>query len=646
MEPRRWCVAAPPCRCHQPHATPDPHAAAGGLDLCLTLHTEAAAALEASHGAAHAGHHSVRVRCVQPPPEWGAGVPLGGVEAELTTRLEKAGGRILLLRHSEASEAAGQELPLHARCMRAAALGAVAVLVVPDALTPTPAKPAAPAKRGLHMRRHSSAGTGDLHEHMMRSGPVARTAAPICAVPVAMTGRDAVPALLQASQSGERAVLTAGAGLWLAGDRIRVLQACAGRGVTVVCTRRGAVLACGKAAGGRLGLGDVKVDVPALTLLPGLATMPVVQLTVVGSTCFAVTADGRVLTWGQNGHTNDHHRSPREGAGQATDASEACAETCDAGTAKCAHSSRLACLVRSARRPGKMDGTPMGFGGTDTWDRLAPCELPALRGRRITCVAAGEHHALAIDAEGRVFAWGRGKHGQLGLGRAEDRSMPTQVRAQDFPSQPVSAAAGSSHSMVVCAGGEVVVFGSGKALGLGRRGSGVCATPRLLGALAGQRVVGASTHCDAVLAWTREGALFAWGANPSPGLLATGDTHPRWEPTLVTALGDAEVVQACLAPSLALAVTRGGALWSWGAGARTGHGGRGQQRTPRVVDALRCVRVASASASEAHVTACTVDGDLYAWGKATQGRLGLGEEVREEEVRVPRRVGWEGMRVL
>lgn len=44
-----------------------------------------------------------------------------------------------------------------------------------------------------------------------------------------------------------------------------------------------------------------------------------------------------------------------------------------------------------------------------------PHEITTLRGFNISKVACGDHHSLALDSEGRVFAWGDNASGQLGF---------------------------------------------------------------------------------------------------------------------------------------------------------------------------------------------------------------------------------------
>ncbi|KAF1984128.1 RCC1/BLIP-II [Aulographum hederae CBS 113979] len=57
-----------------------------------------------------------------------------------------------------------------------------------------------------------------------------------------------------------------------------------------------------------------------------------------------------------------------------------------------------------------------------------PHEVATLRGFKITNIAAGDNHSMALDHEGRVFVWGDNSCGQLGLDFATDNlfiSKPT-----------------------------------------------------------------------------------------------------------------------------------------------------------------------------------------------------------------------------
>ena len=63
--------------------------------------------------------------------------------------------------------------------------------------------------------------------------------------------------------------------------------------------------------------------------------------------------------------------------------------------------------------------------GLNNWGQLGignrfstsfPTEIMDLSGKNITMVAGGEHHSIACDADGKVWAWGKNDEGQMGLG--------------------------------------------------------------------------------------------------------------------------------------------------------------------------------------------------------------------------------------
>ncbi len=47
--------------------------------------------------------------------------------------------------------------------------------------------------------------------------------------------------------------------------------------------------------------------------------------------------------------------------------------------------------------------------------------------RRITAVAAGLNHTVALTVAGDIFMCGHNKHGALGLGDTVNRFLPTKV---------------------------------------------------------------------------------------------------------------------------------------------------------------------------------------------------------------------------
>ena len=81
-----------------------------------------------------------------------------------------------------------------------------------------------------------------------------------------------------------------------------------------------------------------------------------------------------------------------------------------------------------------------------------------------------------------------------------------------------------------------------------------------------------------------------------------------------------------------LALTAGGALWSWGDGGqgRLGHGDEQAQRQPTKVEVFAGQRVVAVSAGGCHSLAITADGAFFTWGKGESGCLGHGEDLSDQ----------------
>ncbi len=61
---------------------------------------------------------------------------------------------------------------------------------------------------------------------------------------------------------------------------------------------------------------------------------------------------------------------------------------------------------------------------------------------RVTAIAAGGDHSMAVTVGGTLLAFGCNKHGQLGTGDTLDRMVPTEVRRLPHPpGRPCSSSA-------------------------------------------------------------------------------------------------------------------------------------------------------------------------------------------------------------
>jgi alpha-tubulin suppressor-like RCC1 family protein len=133
------------------------------------------------------------------------------------------------------------------------------------------------------------------------------------------------------------------------------------------------------------------------------------------------------------------------------------------------------------------------------------------------------------------------------------------------------------------------------------------------------------------LALTEDGAVMAWGLPCAAlGLGQAQQEAPRTAAQMqVVALPGRERRAARIASGAdhALAVSLGGALFSWGSGAsgELGHGDRVAAYAPKQVVALEGFEVVRAAAGLCHSAVVTTCGKAFAFGFAASGALGCVE---------------------
>ena len=105
------------------------------------------------------------------------------------------------------------------------------------------------------------------------------------------------------------------------------------------------------------------------------------------------------------------------------------------------------------------------LGHGDLLNRHSPELIEALVTFHVSTVSAGDYHSLALSArDGIVFSWGQGRAGRLGHGDEASRSLPTPVTA--LSRIRVSAlAAGSSHTIAIGEDRGWFAWGALEALG-------------------------------------------------------------------------------------------------------------------------------------------------------------------------------------
>ncbi|CAN0423718.1 unnamed protein product, partial [Ectocarpus sp. 12 AP-2014] len=251
-------------------------------------------------------------------------------------------------------------------------------------------------------------------------------------------------------------------------------------------------------------------------------------------------------------------------------------------------------------------------------------------------VCCGRKHTVALMKGGFVMSWGTGYFGQLGHGDNASYRHPRLLRRLDpqrLGERVVQVACGGYHSAVATDAGRVFTWGFNR---YGQCGNGskdnTVPEPSLVdlsrvtpGAVGEVPKVLCGRHHSALV--TRGGALYTWGAcsfgKASLGLQDAEKTVCI--PQEVTFFSDKPLVQAAAGDFHMVALSRKREVFSWGYGAegQGGHGSLLHMRMPRRVSSLQEVPVAQVVCGPWWSMAVTVDGYCYAWGSADGGWTGL-----------------------
>ena len=155
-------------------------------------------------------------------------------------------------------------------------------------------------------------------------------------------------------------------------------------------------------------------------------------------------------------------------------------------------------------------------------------KLPA--GTKVTAIAAGGYHSLAVTSTGQVLAWGDNAYGQLGDGSTTHSDVPVSVKLP-AGSKVTAIAAGCDHSLAVTSTGQVLAWGD-NAYGQLGDGSTTHSDLPVTVKLPGTQVTAVAAGNDHSLALTSTGQMLAWGDNDL-GQLGDGNTTQSHVPVTV-----------------------------------------------------------------------------------------------------------------
>lgn len=196
-------------------------------------------------------------------------------------------------------------------------------------------------------------------------------------------------------------------------------------------------------------------------------------------------------------------------------------------------------------------------------DVLHPRIVKAPHGVRFVQVACGDAHTLALTCNGRIFSCGQGTFGALGLGSSENAYIPTIVDSL-WSFGIVQISCGDNHSVALDIHGRVFTWGRGKFGQLGLGNQMTRDLPNMVSSFSGHRVQQIAAGGDHTLALTESRELYAWGRGHR-GQLGSGRTEDEYSPRRVLGmLSKKKGVQISCGTYHSIALTTDGQTYAWG----------------------------------------------------------------------------------
>jgi alpha-tubulin suppressor-like RCC1 family protein len=256
---------------------------------------------------------------------------------------------------------------------------------------------------------------------------------------------------------------------------------------------------------------------------------------------------------------------------------------------------------------------------------------------RIVQIAAGPKHAVALDRDGTVWAWGRRDNGEIGDGEPKRSGALRAIGPIRVPGLEgiTQIAVDSSHNLALRSDGHVMAWGSNNhgELGLGTRATGwrpaeVPGLDRVVAIAAG---IGSVAGGGASGAVRDDGTVWMWGSNASAMMgNGLGPLSPDDEGGRVLAPIPVKGIKGARSLSLGAGTLR---MWGHHGFGQTGIGPSSDyQKTPVIV---KLTNVAAVYLGGFNSMAVRTDGTLWIWGA---NRIDSGPGFLGKNLRVPTRL--------
>lgn len=280
--------------------------------------------------------------------------------------------------------------------------------------------------------------------------------------------------------------------------------------------------------------------------------------------------------------------------------------------------------------------------------------------------ASGTTNSATPPQKLKVYVFGEGTAGELGLGNVKGAEQAKVPRVNHKLENIVAVTAGGMHGVAIDLAGQVLTWGGNDEFALGREtpdddsdepddAPGLNAneaTPTPLHTIP-KRVVQVAAGDSCTFALTEDGHVYGWGTfRNKNGPYAFTFDKTSWElvdfqkePVLVAGLEN--ITQICAGADFALALDTNGRVFGWGPNEQGETGYRltarhhhpGEALLPHLVPLPR-TRIASVHSGISHAFAIDVQGRVWAWGLNNYGQTGIatGAGSNQPVIPIPQRV--------
>jgi regulator of chromosome condensation len=403
------------------------------------------------------------------------------------------------------------------------------------------------------------------------------------------------------------------------------------------------VFVFGEGSSGELGLGATKkaIDVKRPRYNEALSNQDVVRIAAGGMHVVALTKDNRILTWGVNDNgalgrdTSDAQVKMRD-----LDADNSDSEDEDE-TGGLNELEATPTAVSSEYFPDDTvfvdiaagdsctfalttEGAVYGWGtfrknegilGFERGNHTARFPVYIDGVTKVTQIACGTNHVLALDKDHRVYAWGNGQQNQLGR-RVTERTlteslMPNRVGFHDATmkrtsQRMVQIACGDYHGLAIADDGHIWSWGANNYCETGHpenagADDALLMTPQIVKSLEGKNVESLSGGSHHNIAITKDGQVLVWGrcdgsqtgisteqlqaeTDEEKVLKNNGKPKILIEPTPIPGLKN--IVSGACGPEHTIVIDKDGKAYSWGFSAnyQTGQGTDDDIDVPTLID--------------------------------------------------------------